>query len=221
MFGLPIHGLDAAILTIVVISAVIGFARGFVRETLAVGAWVGAVLATLYGFDRVRDFVGDYVSPAFLAGAIAGATIFVTTLLILSGLARVLGRRARASVLGLLDRSAGAVFGLLRAAFIISALYLLLALIGGSAATRPAWAAGSRLLPWAEVGGDVLVSLLPEGWMSARSRKAWRSRSREVFEKLKQTLPAPESFSDSPDETGYNRDQRRELNTLIRKAEDR
>jgi len=219
IFGLPIHGLDAAILAVVVISAVIGFARGFVRETLAVLAWVGAALATLYGFDRVRDFVRDYVSPVFLADAIAGASIFITMLLVLSGLARVLGRRARESLLGLLDRSLGAVFGLIRAGFIISALYLLVALMGGPSASRPAWAAGSRLLPWAQVGGDVLVKLLPEGWMGARSRKAWRDRSQEVYRKLKET--SSDSFSDRSDETGYNRDQRRDLNALIRKAKHR
>ncbi len=41
---------DGAAIGIVVLSALFSLVRGFVREVLGVGAWVGAALAALSGY---------------------------------------------------------------------------------------------------------------------------------------------------------------------------
>ncbi len=53
MDGFPVNITDIGILTVMLISGVFAFVRGFVHEFLAVIAWVGAALATIYGIDLV------------------------------------------------------------------------------------------------------------------------------------------------------------------------
>jgi len=153
--------LDIFLLGILALSAIIGVARGFVREVLSIGAWVGAIFITLYGFVPLRPWVRAYVSPEALADFIAGAAIFFVSLGLLSAIARMVGKRTRESLLGPLDRTLGLAFGVLRGAFIISAAFLAIVLVMGDKAAKPEWAAGSRLYPWVRVGADLLTDILP------------------------------------------------------------
>ena len=70
------NALDLAVLGVIGLSAVFAFARGFVRETLSIVAWVGAALITLYGFAYAYGAIIRFVTTPLLADLIAGAGLF-------------------------------------------------------------------------------------------------------------------------------------------------
>ena len=45
---------DLAVLGVLVVSALLAFIRGFVREVLGLAAWVGAIFAGVWALPRVR-----------------------------------------------------------------------------------------------------------------------------------------------------------------------
>lgn len=214
MEALSFKFVDILIAAVVIISAIVGLRRGLVREILAIGAWVGAVLATLYGFGHAQAFARGYISPPVLADIVAGSALFGIVLTVLSGISRVIGKRVRDSFAGPLDRSFGTAFGLLRGAFIVSATYLVLIMIVGPDGTKPQWAEGSRLLPWARVGADIVQRAVPFEF----GRENGEGRGESIIEKIRGGLPRAGSKSDKERETGYKQDERNDLKNLIEKA---
>lgn len=214
MEALPFKVIDILIAAVVIISAIVGLRRGLVREVLAIGAWVGAVLATLYGFGHAQAFARGYISPPILADIVVGIALFGIVLTVLSGISRAIGKRVRDSFAGPLDRSFGTAFGLLRGAFIVSATYLVLTMIVGPGGEKPQWAEGSRLLPWARVGAEIVQSVVPFEF----GGEDGEGRGKAIIEKIRGGLPGAGSNSDKDGETGYKRGEREDLKDLIEKA---
>jgi membrane protein required for colicin V production len=152
---------DLIIIAILALSALLAFMRGFVREVLSIGAWVGAALATIYGFPLAQPFARKYIEVALFADIAAGVTIFVVALIILTILSHALSKNVRDSALGAVDRSLGLLFGLVRGAVLVCLAYLVMAWAIPKE-DRPVWIAESRTLPLVQQGADLLLKILPE-----------------------------------------------------------
>src|ERR1700738_1821038 len=88
------NALDLAIIAVIALSAVFAFARGFVREALSIVAWIGAAAITLYGFNSAYGIAIRFVTTPLLADLIAGAGLFVLSLIVLTILPGFSGRLA-------------------------------------------------------------------------------------------------------------------------------
>src|SRR5215469_15481642 len=99
------NALDLAIIGVVALSGIFAFARGFVREALSIAAWVGAAAITLYGFNSVYAIVVRFVTTPLLADLVAGAGLFVISLIILTILTGYLARFVQSSALSPIDRT--------------------------------------------------------------------------------------------------------------------
>ena len=115
---------DITVLIILGFSTLFAFGRGFTTVALSFGAWLGALFATVFGLALAKPYVREHISPPELADIIALAVIFFLSLFILKQLAEWIGGKVKDSPVGLLDRSLGALFGLLRGMVIISIAYL-------------------------------------------------------------------------------------------------
>src|SRR5207237_8968309 len=80
----PVNALDIAIIAVIALSAIFAFARGFVREVLSIIAWVGAAAITLSWFNCVYALAVRLVTTPLLADLIAGAGLFVISLIVLT-----------------------------------------------------------------------------------------------------------------------------------------
>jgi membrane protein required for colicin V production len=152
---------DLIIIAILALSALLAFMRGFVREVLSIGAWVGAALATIYGFPLAQPYARKYIEVALFADIAAGVAIFVLALIILTILSHALSKNVRDSALGAVDRSLGLLFGLVRGAVLVCLAYLVMAWAIPQE-DRPGWVAQSRTLPLVQQGADLLLKILPE-----------------------------------------------------------
>ena len=232
MDGLPVNVTDLVVIAVLVISGLLAFARGFIREVLSIGGWVGAAAAPIYGFPLAKPFLRNYISTELLADLITGVAIFVVTLGVLAALSHMLSRNVRDSSLGAVDRSLGLLFGLVRGAVLVCVAWLLFAFLTAPD-DRPDWITEARTLPLVTAGADALVRLLPDGALE-RGAGMVDAAGRQVEEKaaaeaLRRGFPQAEATDKAPPDgsapaanpaapqqgSGYKDQERQDMDRMI------
>jgi len=212
-----VNGFDLAVLGVIALSAIFAFARGLVREALSIVAWIGAALTTLYGFNHVYAIVIRFVTTPLLADLIAGAGLFVISLIVLTILTGYLARFVQSSALSPIDRTLGLIFGLARGAFLVSLAYLVLD-ISLPQNDRPGWIKQAKSEPFLAQGAELLRSALPES-LQMKSATASDDAQRALADKAMRALSSP--AAPSPAKLGeeqvpnYKPGDRRDMNRLI------
>jgi membrane protein required for colicin V production len=159
-----VNWIDLAVLAIIVISALLAFLRGFVREALGIGAWVGAGVVAWWAFPwsqpQARALITGYPELADFAAYVA---VFVVALILLSIVAGMVGGLVRTSLLSGIDRTLGIVFGLARGAAIVVAGYIALSMVVPPDRWPPPLAEARSPL-YAYEGAMWAVRFLPEAY---------------------------------------------------------
>lgn len=147
---------DLIVIAVIGISAIIAFLRGFVREMLTIGSWIGAALVTLYGFPLLQPKFEQWISSKLAADIVGGICLFLASLILFSILSHMVARFVRGSALTAVDRSLGLLFGLLRGAILVSLAYMLII------ALDPNLLRGARTRPMMARGAEILRNLAPK-----------------------------------------------------------
>ena len=220
MSGLSANFVDLAVIGVMLISALLAFSRGLVREVLSIGAWVAAALAALWGFPYAKDIARKYISITILADVVTATAIFLVTLIVCAAISHSIARNVRGSTFGALDRSLGLLFGLLRGAVLICFAYLLFTWAVPNEADQPTVIKEARSRPLIASGADILRSLLPQGALD-RGAAAAADVQRQLEEQTKQQMlkgidqPAPKPAAAPKQDPGYNANERKDLDRLI------
>jgi membrane protein required for colicin V production len=211
--SLPINAFDAIVLAVILLSALIALLRGFVKEVLSLGAWVGAVLVTLWGFALARPYFRTFIDNQLLADVATGLALFVLSLIVFAMVAHGTSSLVRrSSSLTAVDRSLGFVFGIFRGALLLGLAWLALAWAIPSE-KRPDWVFEARTRPAIEQIAEFLVGLAPPEFRGqVRTVGDQAQRSGEALRALQQLQANPTSQSG---ETGYKRDDVQGLEQLI------
>lgn len=224
MDNLPVNIADIAVIAVVVISGILALFRGLVHEVLAVGSWIGASFATLYGFSHALPYVKQVITVDLFAEITTGVLLFVSVLVILTIFTRMLSQRVKDSSLGPLDRTLGMLFGFVRGAAIVC-----LAWIGYTWAVpqqdHPAWIQEARTKPLVEQGAVMLNALIP-----AEYRSQAEDSARDAVDKAQGLQDANQTFQDivsprpkaeaSEGEPEYNRLMREQMRRAVEAAGD-
>jgi membrane protein required for colicin V production len=214
----PVNLTDAAIVLVILISGLLAFFRGLVHEVLAVISWIGAALATIYGFPYARPYASELISVPLIADMVAGVGIFLVALIVLSVLTNFIAHRIRQSALGPLDRSLGLVFGFLRGTALIAVAWLAFTMLLPRE-DHPKWITEAKVRPLVERGATLLVSLLPE--RMRRELGEISDTAEDGIEELQRlqdyrNLLSPPAKDDAPaGEPGYNSRERGEMQRAI------
>ncbi len=152
---------DLAVLAVIAFSAIFAFARGFVREALSIAAWAGAALITLYGFNYVYGITTRFVTTPLLADLVAGAGLFLASLIILTILTGSVARLVQWNALTPIDRTLGLIFGVARGAVLVSIAYFVVD-ITLPPNDRPSLLREARSEPLLAQGADMLRGVLPK-----------------------------------------------------------
>ena len=219
-------GFDIAVFLIVLISAVAGYARGFVREAFSLLAWAGAAAATYYLFDSLKPYAREIISVQLFADVGTALAIFVVTLVVLSILATNITRTVANSGHSALDRSVGFLFGILRGAIVVCVGYVLISWMVPPP-DQPGWMQQAKSMPLIREGSTELQRLLPPDLLldgrSATQKAEQRMREAAEAERLLRGLNAPtprrEAQTTSAEGSGYKEQERRKLEDLIRGTE--
>jgi membrane protein required for colicin V production len=155
------NGADYLILGVLVLSMVLGFIRGFVREAIGVIAWLGGLwLAWRYAHVVEPLLAGRVGDPP--VSTWAARTLIVLAVLIVGWiLAGILSYMLRHSGLSIMvDRLLGLVTGFVRGAVIVAVFVLLGQFVQ---LTSTHWWKGSRLIPYASEAAGWLQSFAETG----------------------------------------------------------
>lgn len=216
------NALDLAVIALIVLSALFAVVRGFVREVLAVAAWVGAALVALYGFQPLRPVAHEFIGEGLIADAVLAVALFIVALIVFSLVTHAIASRVQQSRLSAVDRSLGLLFGIARGAFLVCLGYLLFTWAVPTA-EHPPWVREARALPLIQRGADWLESLIPPE-MRARTASETRRRTDDVrdAERTFRALSDPPARSSPPagGRSGYGAGERRDLDRLIRQSGD-
>lgn len=154
---------DGVAIGIVVLSGLLALARGFVREVLGIGAWIGAALAAFAFYPDVEQQLAGLVHQPKLILPLSIGIVFIVVLIVLSIISAWLGSRVRDSMLSGVDRTLGLAFGIVRGGVIVCLAY-----IGLSIFLQPSeWPSGvadARFLGYAETGSQWIVDFLPTAY---------------------------------------------------------
>ncbi len=231
---LPINVTDLAILAILLVSGLLALSRGFVKEVLSIGGWVIATVATIGLFPHVQPLVQTYVNQPLIAGSIATVVIFVAVLTAASFLSSAISRRVQRSEIGILDRSLGFLFGLLRGVVVIALAYIVL-LQFLPAKDQPDWLRQARAMPAIEYSAQMLAGVAPEnvreglagigelgkeGGQNLDSILDNAIKAGRSAEQLKDAVGASKSGTDKQRESGYTSGSREDMNRLIQNRTD-
>jgi membrane protein required for colicin V production len=219
------NALDLAIIAVILLSAIFAFARGFVREALSIAAWVGAAAITLYGFNTVYGIVIRFVATPLLADLIAGAGLFVVSLILLTILTGFIARFVHSSALSPIDRTLGLIFGLARGVALVSLAYLMVD-VSLPQNDRPVWIKEAKSERFLAKGADMLRDALPESLQvrsAAAADDAHRALERaQDAQRAMRALSSPATPpSAKPDQAlgpSYKQGDRRDMDRLIENA---
>lgn len=148
--------LDYAVLGVSAISIAWGIWRGLVREVVSLAGWVIAFLAANLLAGPVGERLPQSIATPELRVLLAFVGIFILSLVVTTLFGLLLSRILKAAGLGGLDRTLGALFGLVRGVLIVVALSLLAGLTSiprdpvwtGSLSGPPLTQAALAIKPW-------------------------------------------------------------------------
>jgi membrane protein required for colicin V production len=116
---------DYAVIAAVVISSFIGAMRGFLREAVALGAWVIALFVAWHFSDLIEPHLGGLLAGSAVRPWAARVIIVVLILLLGSLVGAALAHFVRLSIFSGMDRLLGYVFGLVRGVVLFGVFVIL------------------------------------------------------------------------------------------------
>ena len=142
---MELANLDWIILAILLMSTILSAFRGFVREALALGSWILAVIVARWFAPILSMHLSPYIEMASARTLMAFGILIIGTLIVCGLLTRVLSELVRVSGLSAADRLLGMVFGFLRGALLV--LLGVTALHYFTPVAQDPWWQASRLVP--------------------------------------------------------------------------
>ncbi len=161
--------LDYAVIALVAISVIVGIVRGAVREILNVAGWILAFLLARAFAPNLAVYFSDWMAEPAYRVILAWLAIFMLILVISGLLASLISELMRKLGLGGLNRTFGAVIGLLRGALVILVLTLA---AGMTTFPQSAMWKNAVVTSWLEVAALHARTFLPE---NLASRIAYRA----------------------------------------------
>ena len=178
--------IDIIVLIVLLVSSIIAFLRGFIREILTITGILGGLVAAYFAGPLViplmRGWLGvpsDTATNAaesgteaasklfgiipyeYVADALAYGSVFIIFVLILSFISHFLAELAGKMGLGMLDRTLGVVFGIIRGLVLVGLLYMPF-YVGGTQEQKKEWLAGSKTGPYLETVSGWLYQFFPQ-----------------------------------------------------------
>lgn len=116
---------DYLIIVVIVVSALIGIWRGFVREALSLVVWVAAFWLAYLLAGRVESYFAGMVTDHSLRLVVAFVLLFLTVHVVGFVVARLLTSLLASIGLGGVNRLAGGGFGAMRGVLMVAVVVLL------------------------------------------------------------------------------------------------
>ena len=123
--------IDGIVAAVIVLSAILAYSRGLVRECMAIAGWVGAAILAYIFAPRAEPLikelpvVGAFLSESCELSIIAAfAAVFALGLVVMSLFTPLFSSAVQRSVLGGLDQGLGFLFGVVRGVLLVAVAFI-------------------------------------------------------------------------------------------------
>lgn len=119
--------IDAIVAAVIVLSAVLAYSRGLVREAMAIAGWIGAAILAFIFAPQVEPLIkeipgiGGFLASSCELSIIASfAVVFALGLVVMSLFTPLFSSAVQNSILGGLDQALGFLFGVARGVLLVA-----------------------------------------------------------------------------------------------------
>ncbi|GAA3871358.1 CvpA family protein [Celeribacter arenosi] len=119
--------IDGIVALVIIVSALLAYSRGFVREVMAIAGWVvAAILGYMFAPKAVPlvkevPFLGDYIAESCELSVItAFFAVFALALIVVSIFTPLFSSAVQRSALGGIDQGLGFLFGVFRGIILVA-----------------------------------------------------------------------------------------------------
>ncbi|MCI2398674.1 CvpA family protein [Aliiroseovarius subalbicans] len=119
--------IDGVVAVVILVSAILAYSRGFVREGMSIAGWiVAAILAYMFApkarplieqIPVLRDFIADSCELSMIASF---AAVFALALVVVSIFTPLFASAVQRSALGGVDQALGFIFGVARGVLLVA-----------------------------------------------------------------------------------------------------
>lgn len=124
--------IDGVVAAVIILSAILAYARGFVRESLAILGWVGAAVLAFIFADTLRPIISQVPflerflgNSCELATIAAFAVAFAIALVLFSIITPLFSSVVQRSALGGVDQGMGFLFGVARGILLVAIAFII------------------------------------------------------------------------------------------------
>lgn len=122
--------IDGVVALVIVLSALLAYSRGFVREALAIAGWIAAgILAFIFApqvepLIKEIPYAGEFIADSCELSMIGAFTaVFAVALIVASVITPLFSSLVQRSALGGLDQGLGFLFGVARGVLLVAIAY--------------------------------------------------------------------------------------------------
>lgn len=184
---------DLIFFSILLVSGLFGWMRGFIKEIFSIAGWVAATFALALGFAPIQPITRDFIHNETAADFTTGLILFCGTLVIVSVVTHFISKWVKKSAASSADRSLGFLFGLARGYFIVCLAYLLYSAALPSLSDQHVWIRNAKTQPITSWGVEEIKDLVAKGDIL------------EPAEPEKEELAEPTKEDANPDDSGYKK----------------
>ncbi len=116
---------DYLVLTIIVISTILGLIRGLIKELLSLCAYAAAFIGAIWWGPRVSVFIETFIDNPLLRAGLSYLVVFIVVLLLVGLINITLAALIQKTGLSPADHGLGSVFGFMRGLVMVLALVVL------------------------------------------------------------------------------------------------
>ena len=124
--------IDGVVALVIVVSALLAYARGFVREAMAIAGWIAAAVLAFIFAPQVEPLMaeipvlGEFLADSCELSIIAAfAAVFALALIVVSFFTPLFSSLVQRSAIGGLDQGIGFFFGVLRGILLVAIAFFL------------------------------------------------------------------------------------------------
>lgn len=123
--------IDGVVAAVIILSAILAYARGFVRESLSILGWIAAAVLAFIFAPTVRPMIAQvpglnkFLSDSCELATIAGfAVVFAIALVVFSIITPLFSSVVQRSALGGVDQGMGFLFGVARGVLLVAVAFI-------------------------------------------------------------------------------------------------
>ena len=122
--NLDINALDIIIFISIIVSIIIGYSRGLIKESFSIFNWLFTSWLSFKYYSNLKILLKDLIPSGIIVDALSFGLIFLSVIIALTVISNFISKNIKKSLLGPIDSILGMIFGFLRALILILVLVI-------------------------------------------------------------------------------------------------